>query len=181
MSTRKEKAPDAGQGVEGISSRKEPVDMSTTVRPRGKYANYTVEVDDIESASDPWYEDQGSHLLKVHYRVFRIPSKKKLVLRHFAASTAEDRAEAESMLPKLPRAFEIWEGIGKARRKVHTTKRYVYFTVPAGHFVDDPLIQLELEMMIDNDATIDDLLRKADELGLTPSTILEATPKGASA
>lgn len=33
MPTRNEKAPDAGQGVEGISSRKEPVDMSHTVAP----------------------------------------------------------------------------------------------------------------------------------------------------
>lgn len=35
MSNRNEKAPNAGQGVEGISSRKEPVDMSIMTHPTG--------------------------------------------------------------------------------------------------------------------------------------------------
>lgn len=130
-----------------------------TVRPQGKYANYSVEVDDVESATAPWYEDRGTQMLKVHYRVFRIPSKKKLILRHFAGSTSEDRAEAQSILPKLQRAFEIWENEAKARRRKHSTGGYIYFTIPAGHLVEDPLVQLELEMMLDNNATVSDELR----------------------
>lgn len=132
----------------------------STVRPIGKYANYTVKVDDVESVTAPWYEERGSQMLKVHYRVYRIPSKKKLILRHFAGSTAEDRAEAEAVLPRLQRAFEIWENQAKARRRKHSTAGYIYFAIPAGHLVDDPLVQLELEMMLDNDQTVRDALRR---------------------
>lgn len=130
-----------------------------TVRPIGKYTNYTVEVDDVESTTAPWYEQRGSQMLKVHYRVYRIPSKKKLILRHFAGATPEDRAEAQAILPRLQRAFEIWENQQKGRRRKHPTAGYIYFAIPAGHLIDDPLVQLELEMMIDNDQTVRDALR----------------------
>ncbi|MFS6529718.1 hypothetical protein V8Z69_07570 [Microbacterium aurugineum] len=172
MTTRNEKAPNAGQGVEGISSRKEPVDMSTTVRPRGKYSNYTVEVSDERSHLDVWYEDRGPKVLRVHYRVFRIPSKKKFVIKHLANATAADCAEVERLIPSIPRMFANWEDGGPVKKARNRDAGYYFWWVSAGSYVDDPIVQLELEMMIDNDVPVGEILRKADDLGIKPSTIL---------
>lgn len=120
-----------------------------------KYADYTVEVDVVDSTSRIWYEDRGPDVLKVHYRVFRIPSRRAFVIRHFAAATATDRGEAEAMAPRIPRLFEAWEGAGRATKRRHPTKGHYYWSVAAGTFIDDPLVQLELEMMIDRGAEVD--------------------------
>lgn len=116
---------------------------------QGKYADYTFRVEETPSVSKVWYEDRGPNVLRVHYQVFRTPSRREFLLRHFVDATASDRAEAQAMIPKIPRLWERWERDGRARKRRHTTKGYYYWTAPLGTFADDPLVQMELEMMID--------------------------------
>ncbi|WP_223626754.1 hypothetical protein [Microbacterium sp. EST19A] len=143
----------------------------SNVRPASRYANYDFEIgNDIPKPG--WYEDRNGSVLKIHYRVYRVPSLRKFVLRNYAPSTATERAEAERMLKHMPRLFELWEADGRARKRRHTKGHY-YWTAPCGSFLDDPLVQLELEMMLDNDVTVGDILRRADRLNLNPSTILK--------
>ncbi|MBP2378847.1 hypothetical protein JOF42_002342 [Microbacterium phyllosphaerae] len=115
---------------------------------RGKYADYSFEVGN-DIARDGWYEHrEGGSVLKIHYRAFRVPSTRKFVIRHYAWATDSERAEAERMLLLLPRIYPTWEADGRARRRRHAEGHY-YWTAPCGSFLDDPLIQLELEMMAD--------------------------------
>lgn len=123
--------------------------QSTDPTPRrvGKYSGYSLAVgNDIER--QPWYEDRGPDVLKVHARVFRIPSKREFALRHFSTSTDEERTEGERVLALSPRLFEVWEADGRARRRRHPAG-YYFWTAPIGSFLDDPLKRLQLEHSID--------------------------------
>lgn len=130
----------------------------STVRPRGKYANYEHKVgNDIDR--DGWYEHRdGGSVLKVHYRAYRLPSENAFYIRHYRWSSDTERAEAERVLRILPRIWPLWESDGRARKRRHPDG-YYYWTAPCGTLLDDPLIQLELEMMLDNNAPVADVLR----------------------
>lgn len=113
-----------------------------------KYRDYSLEVG-TDINRDGWYEHrEGGSVLKIHYRAFRVPSMKKFVIRHYAWATHVERAEGERMLYLLPRVFPVWEADGRARRRRHSKGHY-YWTAPCGSFLDDPLVQFELEMLID--------------------------------
>ncbi|KTR78002.1 hypothetical protein NS234_04865 [Microbacterium oxydans] len=113
----------------------------------GKYQGYSFRTgDDIDRA--PWYEDRGPDVLKIHCRVFRIPSKREFVIRHFSSSTAHERADGQRILTLLPRLFEHWEGDGRARRKKSKDGSW-FWTAPIGIFLNDPLEHLQLEHSID--------------------------------
>ncbi|MFJ4175811.1 hypothetical protein [Microbacterium sp. NPDC089696] len=131
-----------------------------TVQPRGKYSNYGFEVGgDIDK--EGWYEPRdGGRVLKIHYRAFRVPSEKKFIVRNYAPSTETERAEAERMLHLLPRIYGHWEQDGRAKRCRHSTTGTYFWSAPCGSFLDDPLMQLELEMMIDRGSrtVVDELL-----------------------
>ncbi|WP_282847214.1 hypothetical protein [Microbacterium oxydans] len=116
-------------------------------RRPGKYQGYSFCTGkDIDRA--PWYEDRGPNVLKVHCRMFRIPSRREFVVRHFSASTVDERADGQRVLRLLPRLFEHWEADGRAHRRKNTDGSW-YWTAPVGTFLNDPLEHLQLKHSID--------------------------------
>lgn len=114
------------------------------------YGGYTVYVDPVESKSSVFYTGSApdaSELVRITYRIFRTPSAKRFVLRHFHNATEVDRVFAEKHPREVGLFFRANEHV--ARRSRRTDGTYT-FTIAAGRKVDDPLQQLELEMMIDN-------------------------------
>lgn len=88
-------------------------------------------------------------LVRVFYRVDRIPSKKEFLVRLLGGASSDDRRHVEQLLPEIPRMFEEWESRGSDDRRWIPSRRCWYFAVFVGKPVDDPLVQLELEYMID--------------------------------
>ncbi|KAA9134843.1 hypothetical protein [Microbacterium caowuchunii] len=102
-------------------------------------------------------EDHGSVLIeehptlgwvRYHYRVFRVPSQQRFTLRHCADATPADRERAERVLASLPAGgwatLAAW-GELQARAGDGAPCTYLWL----GSRLDDPLMQLELEMMLD--------------------------------
>lgn len=116
-----------------------------------KYANYTIRVgeDDLNQRVS-YREAAAGGLLRVHYRVSRVPSRQEFVLRHCVDATAADRAQAVDRLDRLPSAFANWEKADVVWRRKARIGGYWFFYAFAGTPVDDPLVQLELEMLIDS-------------------------------
>lgn len=141
----------------------------------GKYRSYEV-VHGEDYPRDCYYTENkiGTDLLRVHYRVTRLPSEKRFTLRHLQDASPAERARTEQQIPRLAQLFESWESIDAAiRRPYRGNRRCALFVVMAGTPVEDPLIQLELEMMIDQGQ--DQWLtptQTADALGVTVSDLV---------
>lgn len=113
-----------------------------------KYTDYSTETRGDFGSSSVEVHDETGKLVKYHYRIFRVPSQKLFILKHCVDSTEADRAEAERVLAQMPRgAWPIWEPWADKCRSADGT--YYFWRVFMGTFLDDPLMQLELEMMID--------------------------------
>lgn len=114
-----------------------------------KYAGYSVRIAQTDSRAHVKYLDDAAtgELLRVHYVVCRVPSRREFVIRHYHDATPEDRARI--VRPEnVARVFEYWESIGAAHKR-RASKGYYWWGAAGGHLVDDPMVQLELEMMID--------------------------------
>lgn len=121
----------------------------------GKYRDYDVVVGE-DFPRDCHYRDDALDrgLLRVHYRVTRLPSQKLITLRHLRDASPTERAAAERKLPHLSDTFALWEARTNAVRRGRYAQntRCAIFVVMCGTPVEDPLVQLELEMMIDQGA-----------------------------
>lgn len=93
-------------------------------------------------------------LLRLHFRVARTTARpNEFFVSHFADATDADRANAVEWVRSLASidvTFVKWKALGLVERCrwIHDRRswfEYVYVGTP----VDDPLVQLELEMMID--------------------------------
>lgn len=122
---------------------------------RATYSGYEVTIG-RDIPNDGWYENRGPDVLKVHFRLYRVPSQKRFVLRNYETSNAAERAEAERILTQAHRLFPQWEAEGRARRRRHSSGRY-YWTAACGSFLDDPLQRLEREEQIDIDEMLKEL------------------------
>lgn len=122
--------------------------MSITLHPAPtKYADYGTEIreDHGNCIIEP---DSNGALVKYHYRISRIPSQKLFILRHCKDSTPEDREKAERSLAAMPEGH--WADFPSDRWfKRRSTRGFFFWTAYIGRYLDDPLIDLELEMMID--------------------------------
>lgn len=120
--------------------------------PRKIGPQFTVGPDvDIEIFYCDSVDDRA--LLRVHYRIEHLPSRPgQYVLRHYVAASEDDRRRAVDVVAgmDLDDAFRYWTAHGVAHRFrwPHDRRRWVEI-VDMGTRVDDPLVQLELEMMID--------------------------------
>lgn len=96
----------------------------------------------------------NGQLLRVHYRVSRLSGRDEAyVFRHFCDANAHDRRLAEQDVAKmqnLDRMFDLYREHGCLFRKRWESdrRRWVEYVL-LGTPVDDPLVQLELETMID--------------------------------
>lgn len=119
--------------------------------PTGKYADYTTTVrDDWGSCLIEPFEATGE-MVKYHYRIYRVPSKKLFVLKHCVDATDADRAAALRMLATMPRGgWDRWAHYAEKRRNPATGT--FAWHVLLGTFLDDPLLRLEVEqLMLDLD------------------------------
>ncbi len=117
---------------------------------RSRFYGWTVrEGDDLSSKVHYTMNRPGTDLLRVHYRLARVPSRRLFTLRHLRGATHEDRAQARECFHRIPAMFAGLEAKGAARRCLNREGRYWVYSVYLGRPLEDPLVQLELEMMID--------------------------------
>ncbi|WP_394279835.1 hypothetical protein [Microbacterium sp.] len=119
-----------------------------------RYSDYTATIGS-DYTSDCYYEEyvnDPSLTIRVFYTVTRIPSRKEFVIRFLRNATPDDRTLiTKRLLPRVAHFFSKWEGTmpgGIARARVPGATAWQY-RITMGKAVNDPLVQLELEMMID--------------------------------
>lgn len=117
----------------------------------GSYEEYTVQLCEATQFTDPWHEPRHAQVLRVYYRVYRIPSLKLFRVRPFPGATDEDFAHLESMIStnRIARFFRGAELGEAAVRRLRRPDGTYAFRACFGRMLDDPLAQLELEQMID--------------------------------
>ena len=145
-----ESAPDAVQGAEGMDLKSGQSSVTSIVSdgavPRD---GWSVRVGS-DLREEVYYDSNASRtaLLRVHFRIARIPSRRRYQLQHLHGSTDADRAEALSYLPDLPATFDRLATAGHSQSFLPSDGVF-WEGIWLGTPVEDPLIQLELEMMID--------------------------------
>jgi hypothetical protein len=119
--------------------------------PGHKYHGWTVRVGEDWPCSPEVAEDLlGRGLMRIHCRASRTPSKREFVIRSFSGATEEDRAKQLKLMSRIHRTFEQAEATpGIVQRVLNRAGRYWIYVIWPGSPIEDPLIQLELEMMID--------------------------------
>mgnify|MGYP001076253119 CR=1 FL=1 len=96
----------------------------------------------------------GGRLLRLHFMVARTTRDRSVYQwKHFSDASETDRREAEKFaasVSDLDRMFRLWgdHGLVLSKPMREDRRRRVEFVL-LGTKVDDPLVQLELEMMID--------------------------------
>lgn len=124
-----------------------------------RYTTYTARVGRDSTLPVRYEEAVGGGLVRVHYTLNRIPSRREFVIWNRRDATPEDRGRAQALLPGLPSWFALVERESPesiAKLKVSDSGDRVFaFQLAGGRAVDDPLIQLELEMMIECTSEVD--------------------------
>ncbi|MFJ4255176.1 hypothetical protein [Microbacterium sp. NPDC090003] len=119
------------------------------VKSTAPYADYTVRIGE-EFPLDVYYDENlRGELLRIHHRVSRTPSRREFVVRPLRGATSDDRADIEEEIRNLRRVFRKCDRDGVPSRKWNRAGRFWFFVIYLGSIVNDPLVQLELEMMID--------------------------------
>lgn len=120
-----------------------------------RYDDYTVKMCEATPYTDPWHEPRGADVLRVYFRAYRIPSLKLFRVRLFPGATDEDRAHLDWVLStnRVPSQFQGAEIVGAAVRRLRRPDGTYAFRACFGRMLDDPLAQLELEQMIDLEAS----------------------------
>ena len=122
--------------------------FTPTPEQRRKYSHYTAEVH--ESVNKVYFQDTDEGLARFIVTIARIPSTKKFIVYTRIGCSTEDKMFAERLALALPhgewaRVPEHW-----FKRRRASGPGYKYLQTRGG-VVGDPLIQLELEMLIDAD------------------------------
>lgn len=111
------------------------------------YPGYSVDISIEDSKASVHYDASArGQLTRFTFILFRIPSQKRFLVRFFHDATDEDRKLIESKLHLQGLLF--FHSRHLARRDRRSDGTYA-FSIYGGALVDDPLVQLELEMMID--------------------------------
>lgn len=115
-----------------------------------RYDDYTVEIGPTNSTSTFTEPDAGD-VRRVYYWVFRVPSQKRFIVRPFHDASAGDMADLTCKLKsgRIPSGWRGAEYKGKGHRRRRRADGTYEFYAAFGRILDDPLMQLELEMMID--------------------------------
>jgi hypothetical protein len=119
--------------------------FTPTPYQRQKYADYDVEIREARKSKVRVVVD-GDVVMRVHTVVQRIPSEKKFVVLHLIGRTEKERVFGEHYGALLTRGHWARYGHWFKRRRVN---RSYLFEQLVGLTAADPLVQLELEMLID--------------------------------
>lgn len=121
---------------------------------RGKYADYSVVVRQDSVVSVKYTDGANGGIVRAIYDVARIPSRRQFVISMRADATDADRRHLAATLPGIASLASRAESVHPehvAKRKIAVDGGRIFaFVFTAGLRVDDPLVQLELEMMIDD-------------------------------
>lgn len=122
----------------------------TITDPKSPYYGWKVR-EGADMGREVFYTENREEtcLIRVHYRYAKVPAHKVFTIRHLKGATDEDREIAMKSFEELPEVFRDLERGGKPHRAMNKQGRYWVFSFAMGRRVEDPLIQLELEMMID--------------------------------
>lgn len=147
-------APTAGQGDEGDDQNRRGTIMTIIAEPRTE--RHIIEVgEDLEQTVYYDENQRGTMLLRMHFRLARVTSRPGVfVVSHFRDATAADRRSATERVSGMgspEQTFARWKarGVDVDRVRYSADRRSWMEYVPMGDPVDDPMLQLELEMMID--------------------------------
>ncbi len=114
----------------------------------GKYGHYSLVVNTDHGRVLVEQDEDTGRWVRYHCRIFRVPSRREFALRHCVDATEHDRRQAEKALMSMPSGGWARFGDRWLRRRSSHGNYYVW-SVFVGRYIDDPLVQLELEMMID--------------------------------
>lgn len=125
--------------------------MNITPAQRRKYADYTVEVRPAQNNRVRVAVIDGE-VIRLNCRAHRVPALKKFIVYAYIGADAEDISFAERWARALPRGAwaqfpDLW-----FRRK--SNKGKWYWSQEVGRVAPDPLVQLELEQIIDMDSEV---------------------------
>lgn len=128
--------------------------FTPTAAQASRYADYAVKI--VESSERSFIIDGSSphgttNPMRAMYRIERIPSRKRFVVVLFADIDDKHRRQAEQVAARLASGY--WAEFPARfwfRRKYLNTGR-LYFRLHCGSAVEDPLIDLELQMMLDQE------------------------------
>jgi hypothetical protein len=150
-----DKAP-AGQGEgknQNPTNQEENQNMSILTDTRSVRQPVLLLKDDLSRRVQYLENVTQSSLLRVHYRLARVTARPgEYTLRHRADATPVDRARAVTAAQNtdLDRFFAILRDSGDLHRRRWSEDRRSWVEyIHMGTTVDDPMVQLELEMMID--------------------------------
>lgn len=120
-----------------------------------RYDDYSVEITAEISHMTVWHEPCRDKVRRVCFWVHRRPSQKRFIVQLFADANAEDEAFVRESVQtgQIPAFWRAGENTGIAYRRRRRTDGTYEFYRGFGRFPDDPLVQLELEMILDS--TID--------------------------
>lgn len=138
-------APTAGQG-----DGSEDQDLRGTIEmsiAETKYQDYTCRIGE-DLPGKMFFEEVNGQLVRFYCQFYRVPSRKEFVLRFYAGADVEDRRRGERMLRRMPEWTEFPTETWFKRRH---SAGYYFWKLVIGRPVENPLVQLELEMMIDLD------------------------------
>ena len=127
-------------------------DAREVVAPDSKYRGYTVRL--VGDCKQPArYCNDGPRVVRVFYRVVRIPSRRLFQVQLMPGATPQERAWVSRTLHLVPSDFEMYEEAYALKRRSPSGEFY-YWSLVMGFPLDDPMMQLELEMMIDQDQDV---------------------------
>jgi len=117
-----------------------------TAAERQKYADYEVEIRPAQ-ANHVRVRVENGEVVRFFTRAHRVPSLKKFIVFTYIGATADDVRRTEQWARSLPaggwaRFPDLWF---RKRSKSGTW----FWKQEYGHIAPDPLVQLELEMLID--------------------------------
>lgn len=117
-----------------------------------KYADYTTRIG-ADGTFTSFVEEYPEGWAKFYYRIYRVPSRKEFVLRMAADANTRERTHAEKVLAQMPSG--AWAKFDPNSWLKHRAQEgYWYWKLIGGDNLDDPFVQLELEMMIDLSAGV---------------------------
>lgn len=112
------------------------------------YTDYKISISDVLSKDSVHYDapGHGGRLARFTHNLHRIPSEKRFIVNMFHDATEQDRQFAERTLSNHLMLYAQSRDLARRDRRKDGT--YV-FSIAVGQIVGDPMVQLELEMMID--------------------------------
>lgn len=95
---------------------------------------------------EAFYCGDGPNVMRLFYRIIRVPSQQEFRVRLMPGANDKERVWVERHLHQIPDTFAQFEYLTRKQRLA--SGKYAW-SLCCGFYIADPIMQLELEMMID--------------------------------